>query len=53
MELNLARYLGPVSKVLVKLAASRSTNMNDLRLLLANELESEHDRREFMADRTA
>ena len=53
IELHLARYLGPVAKVLVKRAASRSTSIDDLKLRLANELESEHDRREFMADRTA
>ena len=53
IELHLARYLGPVAKVLVKRAASRSTNIDDLKLRLANELESEHDQREFMADRTA
>jgi hypothetical protein len=49
IELHLARYLGPVARVLVKRAACRSTNIDDLRLRLANELESEHDRREFMA----
>jgi hypothetical protein len=53
IELHLARYLGPVAKVLVKRAASRSTNIEDLMLRLANELQSEQDRREFMADRTA
>ena len=53
IELHLARYLGPVAKVLVKRAASRSTSIDDLKLRLANELESEHDRREFMVDRTA
>jgi hypothetical protein len=53
IELHLARYLGPVARLLVKRAASRSMNIDDLKLRLANELESEHDRREFMADRTA
>jgi hypothetical protein len=51
IELHLARYLGPVARVLVKRAASLSTNIDDLKLRLANELESEHDRREFLADR--
>jgi len=53
IELHLARYLGPVAKVLVKRAASQSTNIDDLMRRLANELDSEQDRREFMADRTA
>jgi hypothetical protein len=53
IELNLARYIGPVAKVLVKRAAARSTNVDDLKRRLADELESEHERRDFLADRRA
>jgi TIR domain len=53
IELHLAHYLGPVAKVLVSRAASRSTNIDDLKHRLADELDSESERREFLAHRTA
>jgi TIR domain len=51
IEAHLAKYLGPIARLLVKRAASRSSNIDDLMEQLSHELETEHDRRAFMAAR--
>jgi hypothetical protein len=49
IEAHLAKYLGPIARLLVKRAACRSSSIDDLMEQLAHELETEHDRRAFMA----
>jgi hypothetical protein len=48
LESRLARHLGPIAKLLVARAAARATGLDDLRRLLAAELESDHQRSEFL-----
>jgi serine/threonine-protein kinase len=48
LESRLARHLGPIAKLLVARAAARATGLDDLCRLLAAELESDHQRSEFL-----
>lgn len=48
LELELARHVGPMAKILVKRAAPRASSMDDLVQRLAMELDSEHERRRFI-----
>jgi len=48
LERRLARHLGPIAKLLVARAAARATGFEDLRRLLAAELESDQQRSEFL-----
>jgi TIR domain len=47
IERQLAEYIGPLAKHLVKTAAMQSTRVEDLVARLATELDTEADRREF------
>jgi hypothetical protein len=47
IELQLAAYIGPLARHLVKQAASRAAGMEDLIARLATELDAEADRRAF------
>ena len=47
IERQLAGYIGPLAKFLVKQAALRAAGVDDLVTRLATELDSESDRREF------
>lgn len=47
IELQLAAYIGPLARHLVKQAASRATGRDDLIATLATELDVEADRRDF------
>jgi len=47
IERQLAGYIGPLAKHLVKIAAARAVGVDDLVGRLAAELDSESDRREF------
>jgi tetratricopeptide (TPR) repeat protein len=49
VEKQLATYLGPLARILVKKAASRTNNSEELYLLLAAHLERESDRNAFLA----
>lgn len=48
-ERPLARELGPIAKLLVTRAAERAASLEELRGLLAEEIESEQGRRQFIA----
>jgi hypothetical protein len=48
IERQLAGYLGPVARHLVRRAAARASGMEDMTLQLAAELDSEPDRRQFL-----
>ncbi len=52
IESHLARFLGPVAKVLVRRAARGTLDVDQLYLLLADKLEAEEDRKAFMATRS-
>jgi hypothetical protein len=47
IERQLAGYLGPIAKYLVKQAAQRAAGVDELLSRLATELDTEEDRREF------
>ena len=47
-ELELARFVGPLAKHLVKRAASRASGIEELVQKLGREIESEEERRQFM-----
>lgn len=49
IERQLAHYLGPIAKLLVKRAASSAADIEDLKRRLAGEIESEPERRAFLA----
>jgi hypothetical protein len=49
LETQLAHFLGPIAKLLVKRAAPAATDVEDLRRRLAAEIESEPERRAFLA----
>jgi hypothetical protein len=49
IERQLAAFIGPLAKVLVKRAASKTTNTLELYTLLAASLEREADRKSFLA----
>lgn len=48
LELELARYIGPVAKHLVRHAAASATDLQQLALRLSAELDSEQERQKFM-----
>lgn len=48
IERQLAGYIGPLAKHLVKTASARASGVNDLIARLATELETESERREFI-----
>ncbi len=45
---NLAKFIGPLAKVVVDRAARKATNVNELYSLLSAEIKSEKDRAEFL-----
>jgi serine/threonine-protein kinase len=47
IERLLAGYIGPIARHLVKAAAARTSNLDELMAQLAKELETETDRHEF------
>lgn len=49
IERHLARHLGPIAKLLVKRTASAAADLEDLKRQLAAEIESEPERRAFLA----
>ena len=51
IELQLANFIGPVAKIALKRAASRTTDLAQLYELLAARLERETDRQAFLAGR--
>jgi hypothetical protein len=51
LEQQLAQYLGPIAKLLVKRAAPAATDLEDLKRRLAAEIDSEAQRRMFLAAR--
>ncbi len=52
IERQLAAFIGPLARVLVKRAAARTTSVLELYDLLAADLEKDDDRRAFLARRT-
>ncbi len=48
LEAQLARHIGPISRVLVHRAASAASGVNDLLTRLARELDSKDDQRRFL-----
>jgi hypothetical protein len=48
IERQLAGYIGPVAKHLIKTAAMRASGIDDLLARLASELDSENERRDFL-----
>jgi hypothetical protein len=48
LETELARYIGPVARHLVRQAAASAIDLQQLKLSLCAELDSEHDRKKFM-----
>ncbi len=48
LEIELARYIGPVAKHLVRHAAASAADLQQLSLRLSAELDSEQDRQKFM-----
>jgi hypothetical protein len=52
IERQLAAFIGPLAKVLVKRAASKTTSTVELYTILATHLEGEADRKTFLARRT-
>jgi eukaryotic-like serine/threonine-protein kinase len=51
VEIQLASFLGPLARILVKKGASKTTDPEELYRLLAANLEQESDRRAFLARR--
>ena len=49
VQAHLARCVGPIARVLVKRAAARSANLDELLQLLSAELDSERERSAFQA----
>jgi TIR domain len=49
LETELARYLGPVAKILVRRAATNALGIEQLTLRVSAEIDSEHDRKKFIA----
>ncbi len=49
VEARLAALIGPVARILVKRAAAGATDLEDLERQLAEELDSQEDRRRFVA----
>ena len=48
LEVELARYIGPVAKHLVRHAAASASDLQQLSIRLSAELDSEQDRQKFM-----
>jgi len=46
---NLAKFIGPLARVVVNRAARKAENLNELYTLLSAEIKSEKDRAEFLA----
>jgi len=53
LEKRLATFIGPVAKIIVKKAASRTTDPRELPAVIAESLEQEADRRAFLAGEVA
>ena len=51
IEGHLARFIGPVSKVMVRRAGRRTLDVDELYDMMARELDSEEQRKAFMATR--
>lgn len=51
VEKQLASFLGPLARILVRKAASKTNNSDELYTLLATHLERESDRKAFLAGR--
>jgi serine/threonine-protein kinase len=49
VERQLATFIGPLAKILVKRAASKATNSDELYTMLAGSLERDADRRAFLS----
>jgi hypothetical protein len=49
LEAELARYVGPIAKYLIKHAAPHVSSLEELVLKLSEEIESAEDRRQFLA----
>ena len=45
----LTEFLGPIAKILVKKAVSRSDSFGDLRQSLSEEIENDSDREQFLS----
>jgi serine/threonine-protein kinase len=52
VERQLASFIGPLAKILVKHAATEATDTGDLYNILASKLESERDQKAFLAKRS-
>jgi hypothetical protein len=52
IERNLAAFIGPMAKVLVKREASKTKSLRELYAMLAARLDREEDRKAFLAKRT-
>jgi serine/threonine protein kinase len=53
IESQLARFVGPVAKVMVRRAGRRTLEVDELYAMMARELDSEEQRKAFMATRSA
>jgi len=53
IEGHFARFVGPVAKVMVRRAGRRTLDVDELYAILAHELDSEEQRKAFMATRSA
>jgi hypothetical protein len=51
VEKQLAKYIGPVAKIVIKRAAAKTTDPQQLYMLLAQVLDRESDRADFLAGR--
>jgi serine/threonine-protein kinase len=49
LEKSLASYVGPLARVLIKDAAGKSGNLKELYAQLATHIDSEEERRAFLA----
>jgi serine/threonine-protein kinase len=52
IESHFARFVGPVAKVMVRRAGRRTLNVDELYALMSQELDSEDQRKAFMATRS-
>ena len=53
IESQLARFIGPVAKVMVRRAGRRTLDVDELYAMMARELDSEEQRKAFIATRSA
>ena len=49
MSRELAAYIGPIAKVVVKRAADRCSSVDELYSVVAGEIDTEKDRARFLA----